>query len=89
MRSYFVTVRSHEVAKSIDPGAELVRTLPPGKVYRTYCCRPSEEVGGLPEAYIYKVRVNYRRDAEKAPGVVRCRAKEPKRYRTVVLIECC
>lgn len=89
MRTYFITVRDHETPKAIDPGATLVRTLPPANVYRTYCCRPSETAGTLPEAYIYRVTVKHRREAEKVTGVIRCRTKEPKHYRTAVCIECC
>ena len=89
MRIYFITVRDHETPKAIDPGATLVRVLPPAPIYRRYCCRPSEDVGTLPEAYVYRVTVHSRREAERVTGVVKCRAREPERYPTGVCIEVC
>ena len=88
MRSYFVTVRAFEDAIDIDPLAKYVRTLPATVHVSGYCCRESES-HPVPEAYIYQVQVKSRRDAETAKGVIKCRAKEPEKYRTSMFTWVC
>lgn len=82
MRKYFITVRDKDVAKKVDPDAVYIETLPRTDLVYSYCCRSAHVVGEVPEAYIFLVSVEKRKDAEKASGVVRCRAKEPERYKT-------
>lgn len=89
LRTYYVTVRNPTVALNIDPEAVHIRTLPATKLFRTYCCRPADVAGEVPVAYVYKVRVKYRKEAEKAKGVIRCRAKEPEHYKTVLCRQVC
>ena len=88
MRTYFITVRSFEDAIAVDQCARWVRTLPATELVRLRCCAPEEKFP-IPEAYIYKVEVPRRADAEKARGVIRCRAQEPARYKTVLFDRVC
>ena len=81
MRTYYITVRTFEAAIDVDPLAKYVRTLPATTFQYLYCCQPPSS-HPVREAYIYQVSVRRRADAEKAPGVIRCRAKEPEKYKT-------
>lgn len=89
MRQYFIIVRDSAVALGIDPNAELIRKLDSIPVVDSYCCRPAAIRDTLPPAFVYRVSVRYRKEAEKVPGVVRCRAKERSRYRSAIVIENC
>lgn len=89
MRSYYIIVRDPAVALGIDSNAELIRKLDPIPVIDSYCCREAIERDILPQAFVYRVSVRYRKEAAKVPGVVRCRAKERARYPSAIIIRNC
>lgn len=88
MRTYYITVRSFEAAIAVDPIAQWIRTLPATVHVNSYCCREAT-VSPIPEAYIYSVSVKCRREAEHAPGVIKCRAKEPEQYKKTLYSRVC
>lgn len=88
MRTYYVTVASHEAAIAINPFAEHLATLPACLCYGHRCCG-TPFIGAVPERYVYRVVVLRRRDAERAPGVIRCRATEARSYKTSVHYTIC
>lgn len=88
MRSYFITVRSHETAKKVDPNAVLIRTLPATTHHLAFCCKPGITTK-VSEAFVYRVQVECRRQAEHAVGVIKCRANEPKQYKTFLFSRAC
>lgn len=89
MGKYFITVRDKDVAKKVDPDAVYIETLPRTVLVYSYCCRSAHVVGEVPEAYIFLVSVEKRSDAEDAPGVIRCRAKEPASYKKQLVMTMC
>lgn len=88
MRNYFITVRNEHTAFRVDPNATLVRVLPETVHVRSYCCK-EPDVSRVPPAYIYQVSVEFRREAEKADGVIKCRANEPKEYKKTLYSRVC
>lgn len=87
-RHYFVTVRDPEAALALDRHCRLIRTLDPIPVIHSYCCS-EPNIRMMDRAFIYRVAVLGRKTAEKSPGVIRVRAREPDHYRERVLVEHC
>lgn len=80
-KRYYVTVQFKGTALAIDPNAELVVTLPQANIIASYCCKPSEIMGVLPERYVYRVHTNMpRKDVKNMPGMVRVRAVQLPSY---------
>jgi hypothetical protein len=89
MKTYFITVTSMEVAKKIDPNAELAKVLDPVPLYYTYCCSETK-VYMMPERYVAKVQTALsRKQIKKIKGVVRLRAHLKENYRQYVVHQVC
>jgi hypothetical protein len=62
-------------------GATLVKVLPPARKIGVRCCGPSEVVGTLEEARIYRLSARVsRREAKHLPGVIRVRSEVLEHY---------